>query len=161
MFQCLIGVKNSINYFYSFITIFIVIYQKILYICLMNELTKAEEQVMQYVWRLEKAFLKEIVEQFPEPKPAYTTISTVVRVLVKKEFLEFNTYGKVRQYYAAISKDSYFKIHMKKVIGNFFNGSPSKFALFFTNNEDLNLSELEKMKLMLESKIEELKKKNE
>lgn len=127
----------------------------------MNELTKAEEQIMQYVWKLEKAFLKDIVEQFPEPKPAYTTISTVVRVLVKKEFLKFNTYGKIRQYYPTISKDSYFKKHMKEVIGNFFSGSPSKFALFFTNNEELNLTELEKMKLMLENKIEKLKAKNE
>lgn len=123
----------------------------------MKELTKAEEQVMQYVWKLEKAFLKDIVEQFPEPKPAYTTISTVVRVLVKKEFLNFTSYGKIRQYYASISKDHYFKIHMKEVIGSFFNGSSSKFALFFTENEDLDVTELEKMKLLLESKIEKLK----
>ncbi len=127
----------------------------------MNGLTKAEEQVMKYIWKLEKAFLKDIVEQFPEPKPAYTTISTVVRVLVKKEFLKFDTYGKIRQYYANVSKETYFKKHMKEVIGNFFNGSPSKFASFFTNNEDLGITELEKMKLMLESKIEKLKAKNE
>ncbi len=127
----------------------------------MNELTKAEEQVMKYIWKLEKAFLKDIVEQFPEPKPAYTTISTVVRVLVKKEFLKFDTYGKIRQYYANVSKETYFKKHMKEVIGNFFNGSPSKFASFFTNNEDLGITELEKMKLMLENKIEKLKAKNE
>jgi len=127
----------------------------------MNELTKAEEQVMKYVWELEKAFLKDIVGQFPEPRPAYTTISTVVRVLVKKKFLKFDTYGKIRQYYPTISKDTYFNKHMKEVIGNFFSGSPSKFALFFTNNEDLDLTELEKMKQMLESKIEKLKSKNE
>lgn len=127
----------------------------------MNELTKAEEQVMQYAWKLEKAFLKDIVEQFPEPKPAYTTISTVVRILVKKEFLKFETFGKIRQYSPTVSKDSYFKKHMKEVIGNFFSGSPSKFALFFTDSEDLNLTELEKMKLILESKIEKLKAKNE
>jgi predicted transcriptional regulator len=60
-----------------------------------KELTKAEEQVMQYLWGLGKAFLKDIVEQFPEPRPAYTTVSTVIRVLVKKEFIGFNTYGKV------------------------------------------------------------------
>ena len=127
----------------------------------MNELTKAEEQVMQYAWKLEKAFLKDIVEQFPEPKPAYTTISTVVRVLVKKEFLKIKNYGKIREYSPKVSKDTYFKGHMKEVIGNFFSGSPSKFALFFANSEDLNLTELEKMKLMLEDKIEKLKAKNE
>ncbi|TSE06364.1 BlaI/MecI/CopY family transcriptional regulator [Aquimarina algiphila] len=127
----------------------------------MSELTKAEEQVMQYVWKLEKAFLKDIVEQFPEPKPAYTTISTVVRVLVRKEFLKYDTYGKIRQYHPAISKEHYFKKHIKQVIGNFFSGSTSKFALFFAESEDLNLSELEKMKLMIEEKIETLKDKNE
>lgn len=127
----------------------------------MNELTKAEEQVMKYAWKLEKAFLKDIVAEFPEPKPAYTTISTVVRVLVKKDFLKFETFGKIRQYYPTISKETYFKKHMKDVISNFFSGSASKFALFFTNNEDLNLTELEKMKGMLENKIEKLKAKNE
>ncbi len=127
----------------------------------MKELTKAEEQVMQYVWKLEKAFLKDIVEQFPEPKPAYTTISTVVRVLVRKEFLKYESFGKIRQYHATISKEAYFKKHMKEVIGNFFNGSPGKFALFFANNEDLNLTELEQMKGMLENKISELKDKND
>ena len=101
------------------------------------------------------------MEQFPEPKPAYTTISTVVRVLVKKEFLKFKTYGKIREYYPSVSKDTYFKRHMKEVIGNFFSGSPSKFALFFANNEDLNLTEMEKMKQMLEDKIEKLKANNE
>jgi len=127
----------------------------------MNELTKAEEQVMQYVWKLEKAFLKDIVEQFPEPKPAYTTISTVVRVLVRKEFLKFDTFGKIRQYYPKVSKDAYFKKHMTAIIGSFFSGSPIKFAQFFANNEDLNLTELEKMKGVLESQIEKLKAKNE
>ncbi len=127
----------------------------------MNNLTKAEEQVMQHIWKLQKVFLKDIVEQFPEPRPAYTTISTVVRVLVKKEFLKYDTYGKIRQYYPAISKEQYFKKHIKQVIGNFFSGSTSKFALFFTENEDLNISELEKMKLMIEKKIEILKDKNE
>ncbi len=127
----------------------------------MNELTKAEEQVMQYVWKLEKAFLKDIVEEFPEPKPAYTTISTVVRVLVRKKYLTYETYGKVHQYAPAISKESYFQRHMKQLIGSFFNGSPSKFASFFTNSEDLNVTELEQMKLMIEEKITHLKSKNE
>ncbi|CAL2103120.1 BlaI/MecI/CopY family transcriptional regulator [Tenacibaculum sp. 190130A14a] len=127
----------------------------------MDELTKAEKQIMQYVWKLDKAFLKDIVEQFPEPKPAYTTISTVVRVLVKKGFLNFNTYGKVREYYPSISKESYFKKHFSNVIGSFFSGSKSKFALFFTENEDFDLSELEEIKGIIEEKIETLKENND
>lgn len=127
----------------------------------MKELTKAEDQVMQYIWKLEKAFLKDIVDQFPEPKPAYTTISTVIRVLVKKEFLGFNTYGKVHEYYPLISKNDYFRDHFRGVVKNFFSGSIPNFASFFTNEEDLNISELEEMKRMIEHKINELKDENE
>jgi predicted transcriptional regulator len=124
----------------------------------MKDLTKAEEQVMQYIWKLKKAFLKDIVEQFPEPKPAYTTISTVIRTLVSKKIIAYKTYGKIHEYYPLISKEFYFKKHFKKVVSNFFNGSISKFALFFTNTEELNLSELEKMKSLIEEKIDNLKK---
>lgn len=127
----------------------------------MNQLTKAEEQVMQYVWSLEKAFLKDIVDEFPEPKPAYTTISTVVRVLVRKKYLNFKTYGKIRQYEPAVAKEVYFKSHMKRVIGSFFNGSVSNFASYFTENENLNLTDLERMKMMIEEKINTLKEKND
>lgn len=124
----------------------------------MNELTKAEEQVMRYVWKLEKAFLKDIVEQFPEPKPAYTTISTVVRVLVKKGFLEFEQFGKIRQYAPAISKKDYFQQHFNSVVKNFFSGSKSKFANFFTEDKDMDVKELEEIKKIVEDKIEKLKK---
>lgn len=126
----------------------------------MKELTKAEEQVMQYIWKLEKAFLKDIFEEFPDPKPAYTTISTVIRVLVKKRFVDFNTYGKIHEYYPLVSKESYFRYHFKGVVKNFFSGSVSNFASFFTNDEELNLTELEKMKSLIENKINELKDKN-
>ncbi len=126
----------------------------------MKELTKAEEQIMQYIWKLEKAFLKDIVEQFPEPKPAYTTISTVIRVLVKKGFLAYNTYSKVHEYYPVISKDDYFKIHIKGIVNNFFNGSVSNFASFFTDEDELSISELEQIKRMVEQKIQD-KKSNE
>ncbi len=123
----------------------------------MKELTKAEEQVMQYLWKLEKAFLKDIVEQFPEPKPAYTTISTVIRVLVKKGFISFNTYSKVHEYYPLVSKGEYFKSRFKSVVKNFFNGSVSNFASMFTEGDDVSLSELEKIKKIVEDKINENK----
>ncbi len=119
----------------------------------MKELTKAEEQVMQYIWKLEKAFLKDVVEQFPEPKPAYTTISTVIRVLVKKGFLTYNTYSKVHEYYPLISKGEYFRIHFKSIIRSFFNGSVANFASFFTEGEDITVSDLEKIRQLVEDKI--------
>jgi BlaI family transcriptional regulator, penicillinase repressor len=127
----------------------------------MKELTKAEEQVMHFIWKLEKAFLKDIVDQFPEPKPAYTTISTVIRVLVNKGFINYNTYGKVHEYFPLVSKDDYFRSHFKGVVKNFFSGSVSNFTSFFTNDEELNLTELEQIKKMIEKKISELKHGNE
>lgn len=127
----------------------------------MNKLTKPEEQIMHYIWKLKKAFLKDIVEQFPDPKPAYTTISTVVRVLVKKKFINYNTFGKTREYYPIVSKKKYFSEFMNDIIFSFFNGSSGKFASYFTKNEDLNLSELEEIKELIEEKIEHLKKKDE
>jgi predicted transcriptional regulator len=126
----------------------------------MKELTKAEEQVMHFIWKIEKAFLKDIVDEFPEPKPAYTTISTVIRVLVKKKFVGYKTYGKTHEYYPIVTKDDYFRSHFKGVVKNFFSGSVSNFTSFFTNDENLNLTELEQIKKMIEQKISELKEKN-
>jgi len=127
----------------------------------MQKLTKGEEQVMRLLWRLEKAFLKDVVDAFPEPKPAYTTISTVLRVLVKKKFIAYNAFGKSNQYYPLISKEKYFGIQIKGLIKNFFDGSTRKFTSFFAENQDLGIQELEEMKQLLEDKIEELKKKDE
>lgn len=123
----------------------------------MKELTKAEEQVMQYLWKLKKGFLKDIVNEFPEPKPAYTTISTVIRVLVKKGFIAFNTFGKAHEYYPVIEKNEYFNQHVKGLVKNFFNGSFTRFASFFTNSKELNITELEQIKQMIDSKIDEIK----
>jgi BlaI family transcriptional regulator, penicillinase repressor len=123
------------------------------------ELTKAEEQVMQYLWTLKKGFLKDIVDLFPTPKPAYTTVSTVIRVLVKKGFIGYNTYGKIHEYYPLVAKTDYFQNHMNTIINNYFNGSTPAFASFFAN-EQLNLSELEEIKKLVEEKIQKLKKKN-
>lgn len=127
----------------------------------MKELTKAEEQIMQYLWKLEKAFLKDIVEQFPEPRPAYTTISTVIRVLVKKGFIGYNSYSKVHEYYPLVSKREYFRQHMKGVVSNFFNGSVINFASYFTENDDISLTELEEIKKLVEKKIKNKKNDNE
>ena len=123
-----------------------------------KELTKAEEQVMQYLWKIEKGFLKDIVDHFPEPKPAYTTISTVIRVLVKKQFIDFKTYGKIHEYFPLISKNEYFRSHINSIIRNFYNGSMSNFASFFTSGKELNITELEEIKKIIEEKIE--KKRN-
>jgi predicted transcriptional regulator len=121
-----------------------------------RELTKAEEQVMQILWRLGKGFLKDIVDSFPNPKPAYTTVSTVIRVLVKKNFIGFKTYGKSNEYYPLISKTDHFKSKLKPIITNYFDGSKRDLASFFANSH-LNLSELEEVKSLIEEKIKKLK----
>lgn len=119
----------------------------------MKELTKAEEQIMQYLWKLEKAFLKDIIEEFPQPRPAYTTISTVVRVLVKKGFIGYETFGKVNQYYPLVSKKAYTRDFMKGMIKSFFNDSVGGFTSFFAKEQDLTLSQLEEMKALIEEQI--------
>ena len=120
-----------------------------------KELTKAEEQVMQILWRLGKGFLKDILESFPHPRPAYTTVSTVIRVLVRKGFIGFKTYGKINEYYPLISKTDHFKSKLKPIITNYFDGSKRDLASFFANTH-LNLSELEAVKSLIEEKINKL-----
>jgi BlaI family penicillinase repressor len=123
----------------------------------MKELTKAEQQVMHHIWELKKSFLKDIVDAFPEPRPAYTTISTVIRVLVKKGFVGYNTYGKIHEYHARISRQSYFRTHVKSLINNHFDGSVVSFASFFTGDEAMNVGELEEIRQLIDQKIEALK----
>ena len=119
-------------------------------------LTRAEEQVMQYLWELEKGFLKDIVEKFPDPKPAYTTVSTVIRVLVKKEFISFKTYGKINEYYPLVSKSKYFQNRIRPLISQYMSGSPETFLSFFNNNK-LSVSELEEIRNLIDQKIKKLK----
>ncbi|MEQ8478040.1 BlaI/MecI/CopY family transcriptional regulator [Fulvivirga sp.] len=123
----------------------------------MNELTKAEENIMQVLWKLKKGFLKDIVEALPDPKPAYPTVSTVIRVMVKKKFVGHNTYGKINEYYPLIKKEDYFKNYFKGMVSNFFDNSWQGFATFFSNS-DLTVDELQAIKAEIDK---ELKKKNE
>ena len=108
----------------------------------MKELTKAEEQIMQAVWRIEKGFLKEIIEELPNPKPAYNTVLTVCRILVQKEFLKFNTYGKAHQYYPTISKEKYSSQTLGSVKKKYFNNSSKQLLSFFIKDNDLSIEDL-------------------
>lgn len=124
----------------------------------MKELTKAEEQVMQYLWKLKKGFLKEIVEQFPEPKPASTTIATVIRVLVSKGFIAYRSYGKVNEYYPLIEKLQYSDFQFNTLLSAYFNNSPSRFASFFAGSEKISITELEEIRKMIDDKIQTKRK---
>lgn len=123
----------------------------------MKELTKAEEQLMQILWGLEKAYLKDIVEQYPNPAPAYTTISTVVNVLVKKGFIGFETHGKSREYFPLISKEKYTRQSMNGLMSSFFDNSAKQFASFFASQKDLSVEELQEIRKLIDDQIKERK----
>jgi BlaI family penicillinase repressor len=122
-----------------------------------KELTKAEEQIMQYLWRIEKGFVKDIIEQFPEPKPAYTTITTMIRILVRKGFVGYHQYGKTNEYYPLISKSYYLDNHLKQIVKRYFNGSITRFASFFAQDDDLSISELEAINKLIKNQIKKRK----
>ena len=123
----------------------------------MKELTKAEEQLMHYLWDLEKAYLKEIVEQYPEPAPAYTTISTVVNVLVKKGFIGFDSHGKSRQYRPLVSKEKYTRQSVNGLMISFFDNSAKKFASFFATQDNLSVEELQEIRKLIDDQIAQRK----
>lgn len=111
----------------------------------MKELTKAEEQVMQILWKLEKAFVKDIIEKIPEPKPAYNTISTIVRILEKKGFVSHNAYGKTHEYFPLISRKDYTRSFMKNFMRNYFSGSFQEMVSFFAKEDNMSVSELDEL----------------
>jgi len=111
----------------------------------MKELTKAEEQIMQILWKLKNGFVNEIIEKMPDPKPAYNTVSTIVRILVKKKFVGFKAFGKSHQYHPLIDKKAYSNYYMKNFMGNYFNGSLQKMLSFFAQENNLDVSELDQL----------------
>lgn len=109
----------------------------------MKKLTTSEEQIMQILWNLEKTFVKDIIEQFPEPKPPYNTISSVVRILEKKGFVSHKVYGHTHQYFPIISKDEYKKFYLKDALKNYFEDSFPHLVSFFAKEENLKIEELQ------------------
>jgi BlaI family transcriptional regulator, penicillinase repressor len=119
----------------------------------MNELTKAEEQIMQILWEKKKAFVKDIIDEIPKPKPAYNTVSTIIRTLERKKFVSHKSYGNSHQYFPAVEKSEYTKLFMKRVITNYFDNSLQQMVSFFSKENDLNINEVdEAIKLMQEIK---------
>jgi len=116
-------------------------------------LTKAEEQVMNYLWKLEKSFFKELKEQFPEPKPATTTINTVLKKLIDKGFVDFKLYGNSREYFPIINKNQYFSNHINGLIKNSFNNSVEQFASFFTKETNISETDLKKLRAIVDNQI--------
>ncbi|MCF6358274.1 MAG: BlaI/MecI/CopY family transcriptional regulator [Draconibacterium sp.] len=111
----------------------------------MKELTKAEEQIMQLLWKQKKAFVKDIIEQMPIPKPAYNTVSTIIRILERKGFVGHNAYGKTHEYFPLISKKEYTGTYMKNFMSNYFSGSFQEMVSFFAREDNMSLSDLDEL----------------
>ena len=118
----------------------------------MEKLTNKEEQIMQVLWQLNKAFVKEVVAALPEPKPHYNTISTVIRKMEDKGFVKHNTFGNTHQYYPAITKEAYKKTYMQKTIYNYFDNSYKNVVSFFAKEEKISVEELKEIIKLIENK---------
>lgn len=121
----------------------------------MKELTKSEEQVMQVIWKIGQGFANEIMTAFPEPKPAYNTVLTMVRILEKKSFVGHETFCKANRYFPLVSKDEYSQNSLKGLVSNYFNGSYTELVSAFTKKENLSVEQLQELKKMIEEEIEE------
>ena len=116
-------------------------------------LTKAEEKIMKILWGIGEGFIKDIIEQYPDPKPPYNSVSTIVRVLVQKEIVGFRAYGNTHQYYPLISREEYSKGQMSKLVSDYYNNSLTEVVSFFTESKKLSKKELdEAMKMLQELK---------
>ena len=111
----------------------------------LKELTKAEEQIMQILWQLNEGIVKDILEKLPEPKPAYNTVSTVVRVLEGKGFIDHKAYGNSHVYFPLITEDDYKKFTFDKLMNNYFDNSYKSLVSFIADEKNLGLKELDEL----------------
>lgn len=121
------------------------------------KLSKSEEQLMQYIWELGKAFLNDLLEKYPEPKPASSTVATLLKRMKDKGYIDYEQLGRSRQYYPLVKKSDYFSQHLNNLIKKYFNDSPSTFASFFTRETNLSDKELEELQEIIN---QELKKRD-
>lgn len=117
----------------------------------MKELTRAEDQVMQILWTIEKGVVKDIIEKMPNPKPAYNTVSTIVRILETKGFVDHKAYGKTHEYFPLVTREKYTKFYLNNLLKGYFNGSFGNLVSFFAKENKMDIREMEKI-------LEELKK---
>jgi predicted transcriptional regulator len=118
----------------------------------MKNLTKAEEQIMQVIWKLDKAFLREILDELPAPKPHSNTVATIIKILVDKEFVGITIFGRTHQYYPLVSKEAYSKTSMKSLLKGYFEGSFSNAVSFMVKENNISLDELELLLKQLKKK---------
>ena len=123
----------------------------------MRELTRAEEQVMQVLWKINKGFVKDILEHFENPKPAYNTVSTIVRILQGKGFVDHKAYGRTHEYFPLISKDDYSKSHLSSFVNDYFSNSFEKMISFFAREKKITVNEMEEIMKIMEAEVRKQK----
>ena len=116
-------------------------------------LSKSEEALMQLLWKKETAIMKELLEAYPEPKPANTTVATLLKRMQDKGFVDYNQVGRSREYFPLVEKERYFSKQVNGMIKKFFNNSASQFASFFTEETNLTKKELEELKTIIDNQI--------
>ena len=119
------------------------------------QLTTTEEYLMQHLWSIKKGFMKDLLECFPEPKPATTTVATLLRRMVDKKFVDYTLIANNREYFPLVKKEEYFSKHVNGLIKNFFNDSASQFASFFTTQTNLSESELLELQKIIDLQLKE------
>ena len=117
------------------------------------QLSKTEEELMNNLWKQERAFMKDLLDVYPEPKPATTTVATLLKRMTDKGFVSYNKFGNSREYFPLVKKQDYFSKHVNGLIKNFFNDSSSQFASFFTKETDLSKSELQDLRAIIDNEI--------
>jgi len=125
----------------------------------MQELTKAQEEILQILWEITEGVVTDVIDRLPEPKPAYNTVSTVIRVLEKKGYVSHKVYGKTHVYFASVSKQEYRQHALGGTMKTFFNNSLNQLVSFFVKQKTLSINELEELKKLIDAEIE--KQKNE
>jgi BlaI family penicillinase repressor len=123
----------------------------------MKELTRAEEQIMHVLWALKQAYVKDIIERLPSPKPAYNTVSTIVRILEKKGFVDHEAFGKTHLYRPVVAKEDYTQAFLKSFVKDYFGDSYQELVSFFAKAKDLSLAELEDILTALREEIKKQK----
>ncbi len=116
----------------------------------MQKLAKREEQIMQALWKLQKGFVKEIIEELPDPKPHYNSVSTMVRILAEKGFVAHEAFGKTHRYYPIVTKEEYQKEAVGDVLDKYFDNSPSKMVAYFAEKEKISEDELKEILKMIQ-----------
>lgn len=124
-----------------------------IYVCRIMKLSKSEEQLMQYIWKRGKAFLNELLEMYPEPKPASTTVATLLKRIQEKGYIDYEQLGRSRRYFPLVKKSDYSSKYINRLIREYFDNSPSSFVSFFTRETDLSDAELKELQEIIKREL--------